>query len=157
MLTIKILFYLSIALLMTVSCSSAQIKKTIPSVTQGIAGYVYFLSGNQMPSPGKKSQPPKGIKTTVYVCQLTNIGQVIRQGQSAFYSSIKTKIIKETQSDSTGYFGVQLEPGMYSLFTKTSGVFYANIFDANNNIAPAKVTANKITEVKISIDYNTTN
>jgi hypothetical protein len=115
------------------------------------------LSGNQMPSPGKKSQQPKGIKTTVYVCQLTNISQVIRQGQSSFYSSIKTKIIKETQSDSSGHFSVQLEPGMYSLFTKTSGVFYANIFDGNNNIAPAKVTANKITEVKISIDYNTTN
>jgi hypothetical protein len=157
MLTDKILIYLSMFLLMTALSSSAQINKTIPSITQGITGYVYFVSGNQMPSPGKKPSPPKGIKTTVYICQLTNISQVTRQGQSAFYSSIKTKIIKETESDSTGYFSVQLEPGMYSLFTKTSGVFYANIFDGNNNIAPAKVIPQKITEMKISIDYNSTN
>ena len=153
----KILFYLSVVSLTIMSCSSAQIKKTLPLINQGIEGHVYFVSGNQMPSPDRKSLPPKGIKTIVYVFQLTNISQVERQGQSAFYSLIKTKIIKKTESDSTGYFKVQLEPGMYSLFTKSSKLFYANIFDDRNNIAPTEVLAGKITKVEIKIDYNTTN
>src|ERR1700689_3936631 len=121
MLMNKILFYLSGALLTTstiISCSSAQIKKSASNINQGIEGYVYFVSGNQMPSPDKKPSQPKGIKTTLYIYQLTNINQVTQRQQSAFYSSIKTKVIKKVESDSTGYFKVQLEPGKYSVFTK---------------------------------------
>ena len=152
----KILFYLSGVLLITTSCSSAQIKKSASKINQGIEGYIYYISGNQMPSPDKKSSPPKGIKTTLYIYQLTNINQVTRQGQSPFYSFVKTKIIKKTESDSTGYFKVQLEPGKYSLFTKNGALFYANIFDNNNNIAPVEVIAGKITKVEIKIDYTAT-
>jgi hypothetical protein len=152
----KILFYLSGALLTIMSCSSAQ-KKSASNINQGIEGYIYFVSGNQMPSPDRKPSPPKGIKSTLYIYLLTNINQVIRpQQQSAFYSSIKTKLIKKTESDSTGHFKVQLEPGKYSVFTKKGALFYANIFDNNNNIAPVEVFAGKVTNVEIKIDYNAT-
>ena len=92
----KILFYLSGALLTIMSSSTAQIKKSASNINQGIEGYIYFVSGNQMPSPDRKLSPPKGIKSTLYIYQLTNINQVTRQGQSPFYSFVKTKIIKKT-------------------------------------------------------------
>jgi len=152
----KILFYLSGALLTIMSCSTAQTKKSVSNINQGIEGYIYLVSGNQMPSPDRRPSPPKGIKSTLYIYPLTNINQVTQRQQSPFYSAIKTKIIKKTESDSTGFFKVQLEPGKYSVFTKKGALFYANIFDNYNNIAPVEVFAGKLTKVEIKIDFNAT-
>jgi hypothetical protein len=152
----KILFSLSGAILYTICFPSAQIHLSSPAIEQGIEGYVYYVSGNQMPSPTKKSRPPKGIKTILYIYQLTNINQVTRQGQSAFYSSVKTRLIKKTESDTTGFFSVQLDPGRYSLFTKTGAFFYANLFDKDNNIEPVEVLSRKITRTEVRIDHDAT-
>jgi hypothetical protein len=153
----KILFYVLGVLSVAVSCSFCKIKNSIATTgQQGIEGYIYFISGNQMPSPHKKRTPSKGIKTTLYIYQLTNINQVTRQEQSAFYSSVNTKLIAKTESDSSGYFKVQLPPGRYSLFTKKGALFYSNIFDKENNITPAEVLAGKLTRVAINIDYDAT-
>ena len=138
------------------ACSSVRVNKSTQVISEGIEGNIYFISGNQMPSPHKKSSPPKGIKTTLYIYHLTNINQVTRQGQSVFYSSVNTKLVKKIESDTTGYFKVHLSPGCYSLFTKKGALFYANIFDQYNNIAPAEVIAGKITKVEIRIDYDAT-
>ena len=152
----KIIFYLSGTFLMIISCSSLQVKRSSSVSDQGVEGNIYFISGNQMPSPGKKPSSPKGIKTTLYIYQLTNINQVTRQGQSVFYSAINTKLITKVESDTTGYFNIQLEPGKYSLFTKKGASFYARIFDKDNNIAPTEVFAGKITKAEVRIDYDAT-
>jgi hypothetical protein len=152
----KIIFYLSGVFLMIMSCSSVRIKKTAPFINQGIEGYIYFVSGNQMPSPNRKPSLPKGIRTVLYIYHLTNINQVTRQGQSVFYSFVNTIFIAKTESDTNGYFKVHLEPGRYSLFTKKGALFYARIFDKDNNIAPAEVFPGKLTKVKVSIDYDAT-
>jgi hypothetical protein len=123
---------------------------------QGIEGYVYRISGNHMPSPNIKTSSPKGIKTTVYIYERTNLNQVDRQGQSAFYLSIKTKLVKKAESDTSGYIKVQLPPGQYSLFTKKDTLFYANWFDKDNNIAPVEVVSKKLTKVEIRMDYDAT-
>ena len=109
-----------------------------------------------MPSPDRKSSSPKGIKTTLYIYRLTNINQVTRQGQSVFYSAVNTKLISKIESDTTGYFKVQLDTGSYSLFTKKGALFYASIFDKDNNIAPTEVFAGKITKAEVRIDYDAT-
>jgi hypothetical protein len=152
----KILFYALGALLIVIFCSSSKIKDSKNKISQGIDGYIYFVAGNQMPSPGKKLPSPKGIKTTLYIYRLTNINQVIRQGQSVFYSAVNTKLITKIESDTTGYFKVQLEPGGYSLFTKKGTLFYASIFDKDNNISPVQVLAGKITKAEVRIDYDAT-
>jgi hypothetical protein len=121
---------------------------------QGIEGYVFRISGNQMPSPDVKPNPPKGIKTTLYIFDLTNLVQVTRQAQSSFYSSVHTKLVKKIETDSTGYFKVELPAGRYSLFTKKGTLFFANWFDGNNNIAPVQVLPQKMTKVEFKIDYD---
>ena len=121
---------------------------------QGIEGHVFRISGNQMPSPDTKTYPPKGIKTTLYIFDLTNLTQVTRQDQSVFYSSVKTKLVKKIITDSTGYFKVELPAGRYSLFTKKGTLFFANWFDGNNNIAPVQVFPEKMTSVEFKIDYD---
>ena len=150
----KNLFSLFKISLIAISCSS--IKTTTPQAMakQGIEGYVYRISGNQMPSPDAKPTPPKGIKTDLYFYQLTNINQVERQGQSAFYYSIKTKLIAKIETDTNGYFKIDLDPGRYSVFAKKDKLFYANWFDKDNNIAPAEVLPGKISQVEFRIDYD---
>jgi hypothetical protein len=122
------------------------------SCKQGIEGYVVSISGNQMPSPGIKRPLPKGVKTTVYVYELTNLSQAVRQDQSPYYSTIRTKMVKQADTDDTGYFKIGLPPGIYSLFTKKNGLFYASRFDAGNNIAPVEVTSGKMTRVECKVE-----
>jgi len=119
---------------------------------QGIEGHVYLVTGNQMPSPDIKREPPKGVKTTLYIYELTNLQQVTRVGQAPLYSDIHTKLVKTVVTDKNGYFKVKLEPGQYSLFTKDDTLFYANWFDGNNNIAPVEVAPKKYTTVTVKMD-----
>jgi hypothetical protein len=126
----------------------------MPGKKTGIEGYIFRISGNRMPSPNAKLSPPKGIKTTLYIYELTNLTQVTKQGESGFYSSIQTKLIQRVESDTSGYFFVSLPPGEYSLFTKKDALFYANNFDGNNQIAPVVVIQHKVTQINVNIDYD---
>lgn len=121
---------------------------------QGIEGWVYRVSGNQMPSPDRKPATPKGIRTMLYIFELTNLNQVTRSGQTAFYKAIRTKFVKKLETGLDGHFQVQLPAGRYSLFTKEKDLFYANGFDGYNNIAPATVQTGKMTRVEIKVDYD---
>ena len=120
----------------------------------GIEGYIFKVSGNRMPSPDVKLSPPKGIHATLYIYELTNLSQLTRQGETAFYIKIRTRFVKSAESDESGYFSVTLPPGQYSLFTKKEALFYANYFDGQNNVAPVKVSPDKMTQVNVNVDYD---
>ncbi|HWK04564.1 MAG TPA: hypothetical protein VNS58_13080 [Puia sp.] len=119
---------------------------------QGIEGIVYPVSGNRMPSPDHKTSPPRGIKSTVYIFELTNITQVTRQGQSSYYPVINTRLVKQADTDDTGYFKIKLPPGFYSIFTRKGDLFYASRRDEKNNIAPVEVMAGKFTRIDCKIE-----
>lgn len=120
----------------------------------GIRGQVYQVSGNQMPSPDDPPAPPKGVQTTLYIYELTNIGQVSRQGQSAFYASIGTKLVREVATKADGSYLVKLKPGWYSLFVKKDSLFFSSQFDSNNNIHPVEVREGVMTEDEFRVNYN---
>lgn len=147
----QFLFILSFFSLITMACSTQQ-KTAAQLPAQGITGYVYRVSGNQMPMKDAAAASPKGIATTVYIYELTNTGQVQRDGVSAYYTAIRSKLVTTVTSDSTGAFTVGLAEGSYSLFTKYGDRFYANIYDGNNNIAPIIVEKGKLTKTKINMD-----
>ncbi|MEO8403936.1 MAG: hypothetical protein ABI480_05060 [Chitinophagaceae bacterium] len=119
----------------------------------GISGHVYFVSGNQMPSPDRPAAAPQGLKTTLYVYELTNMSQVGRDGVSAFYKSISTKLVKTVETNDDGSFKVKLKPGKYSLFVKKGDLFFSNIFDGENNIYPVEVEKGKMTEEEFKVNY----
>jgi hypothetical protein len=120
---------------------------------QGIEGRVLLVTGNQMPSPDRPLSPGKGIKTTVYIYELTNTSQVSRVDHSAFYSSINSKLVKKVETKENGYFKVKLSPGRYSLFLQKDTLFYGNRFDGNNNIMPVEVEKKKMTKVELKADW----
>ncbi len=121
---------------------------------QGLQGFVYRISGNQMPSPDKPPSKPKGVATNLYIFELTSLSQVSRQGQTPFYSAVHTKLIKKIQTDSTGHFCIELPAGTYSLFTKKDQLFYANTFDGNSYIAPVVIAPGKMTSIEIRMDFD---
>jgi hypothetical protein len=141
-----LLLVVSIPLLMDSAMSQG--KKT------GIEGYIFRISGNRMPSPDVKPTPLKGVKAVLYIYELTGLSQVTKVQGSAFYSSIRTRMVQTVTSDTAGYFFVALPPGEYSLFTKKDALFYANNFDGDNHIAPVKVSARKVTQINVNIDYD---
>jgi hypothetical protein len=144
----KTIFLLATCLSLMLTSSYNPGKKT------GIEGFLFRISGNRMPSPDVKPIPPKGVKAVLYIYELTSMAQVTQLQGSAFYSSIRSKLVQTVTSDSTGYFFITLPPGEYSLFTKKDALFYANNFDGDNHIAPVKVLANKVTQVNVNIDYD---
>jgi len=120
---------------------------------QGLEGFIYFLSGNRMPSPDVKPAKPSGYSTTLFIYELTNRNQVSAVNHSPFYSNISTKLVKTVKSNDEGYFKVKLPPGDYSLFVKKDTLLYANLFDGEN-INPVKVEAGKFTQVTMNVDYD---
>jgi len=134
-----------------------QNEKTIgsrPELSQGLEGYVYRISGNQMPSPNAKPHPLKGIRTGLYIYELTRLDQVQRLNQSAFYSHIRSKYIGMVITDSSGFFRIALPTGKYSLFVKKDSLFYANLFDQYNHINPAEVFPGKLSRIEFRMDFD---
>ena len=121
-------------------------------ITQGIAGLVLEETGNSMPMKGAPPVTPKGLKTTVYVYEPTNISQVSRIGTAPEYTLINTKMVASVESDSTGAFAISLPVGTYSLFVKYKGRYYANMFDSQNNINLITVVADQRTEATITVN-----
>ncbi len=146
----QILFILFAFSTLILSCSSLKKVKST-SIQQGITGYITETKGNQMPSPDLPTSSPKGIQTTVFVYEPTNITQVIREGNTPLYTSISTKMVASIETDSTGAFMLALPVGSYSIFVKQGKGFYANLFDTKNNIALFEVEADKLTTVKLTV------
>jgi hypothetical protein len=144
----KTILLLAFGLPVLLATARGQGKKT------GIEGYIFRISGNRMPSPDAKLSPPKGVRAVLYIYELTSFSQVTKVGESAFYSSIRSRLVQSVTSDDSGYFLCSLPPGEYSLFTKKDALFYANNFDGDNHIAPVKVVSHKVTQVNVNIDYD---
>lgn len=148
----KKLLYLLVLCLLVFSSFTPQ--KSASCRRSGITGHVYLVTGNQMPSPDRPPAPPKGVKTVLYIYELTNISDVARDGTSAFYRSISTKPIKEVETAEDGSFKVKLKPGKYSLFVKKGELFYSSIFDEKNNIHPVEVTRGKMVKEDFRVNYD---
>jgi hypothetical protein len=125
-----------------------------PKDSTGIKGYVYSVSGNQMPSPSRKpsSHHGTGVRSVICIFRLTNTGQVVRQGQSPYYIAVNTVLVKQADTDDKGFFSVLLPPGRYSVFTKKGNLFYASRMDEKNNIAPVEVLPGKMTELECRVE-----
>ena len=118
----------------------------------GIQGAVLKISGNQMPSPDRPPAQPKGVKSTIFIHELTSLNQVVRVGQSATYTAVNSRLIKQLETKDDGSFKVKLPPGKYSIFIKIDEGFYANSFDAQNNIQPVEVVKKKMSKVELRLD-----
>jgi hypothetical protein len=129
----------------------AILSTTTLAQKQGIKGQVFWLSGNQMPGPGKNSAPQQGIVREIHIYKVATMNDVVIEDN--YYSQVKTELVAKVTSVRDGYFKVRLEPGEYSVFTVEPKGLFANMFDAQNRINPVIVKPNKFSWVTITIDY----
>lgn len=125
-----------------------------PAVAQqGIKGQVFWLGGNQMPSPQPETAPTLGIQRDILVYKLTNLREV-DQTRAPFYSGIKTELVATVRSRPDGSFKIKLEPGDYSVFIKESEGLFANSLNAAGEINKITVSGRKYTWITITVDYD---
>lgn len=118
---------------------------------QGIRGEVLWISGNQMPGPGKTVSPKLGIQREIYVYKLTTIEKEGHTGP--FFNEIKSPLITKGLSKTDGSFKVKLDPGEYSVFVKEPNGFFANLVESDGKINPVTVPLKRFVWMTITIDY----
>lgn len=140
----------------TTGCGIKQYSaKKGEKIRQGIAGQVFELIGNQMPSPDRPSNPDGSpIQATVYVFELTNHSE--QTHESGVYSNITTKKIAAIKTTANGEFKIALPEGVYSLFVKIEEGYFANLYDDKMNIHPIMISKDQITTTKVKIDHKAT-
>lgn len=145
------LFSLFILSLTFIGCSTTKTQTATPTM-QGISGFVFEAKGNQMPMKGAPKNTPKTLQCTILVYEPTNITNTDPQMLTNVYTLIHTKQVASVNTDSAGYFNIQLPIGKYSLFIQQGNRYYANLYDQFNNIALFEVLPSKFTEVKLTVN-----
>lgn len=120
---------------------------------QGVNGQLFWIYGDQMPGPEKRS-PMQGVARQIDVYELTTLADV-DQG-NGFFKKVYTRFVTSTVSRSDGTFRIKLPPGKYSLFVKEEKGLYANLFDSDKNISPITVKPKQYSWMTITIDYEAT-
>jgi hypothetical protein len=118
---------------------------------QGIKGKVEWVSGNQMPGPGKKESAAQPIVRKIHVYEATTIAQTSQNG--VFFSNITTKLIKTVKSKKNGQFCIKLPPGEYSLFIEEEKGLFANSFNGQNRIQCITVKKGEFSSITIEVNY----
>lgn len=118
---------------------------------QGIRGQVFWLSGNQMPGPGREFAPDLGISREIHIYEVTTRTDAIQH--ETFFTDIKTRLVATVVSGNDGRFKVKLPPGRYSVFVKEPSGLFANLFNTSGEINPVVVEPKKFTWMSITVDY----
>jgi len=135
------------------ACTSTKKVKT-EKMTQGIAGIVVAISGNQMPMKGEEPPKPKGLLAEVIVHEKTNISQAIKDAKTGLFTTIITPKVTSIVTDSLGNFSIALPVGSYSLFIKMPNGYFANLFNEKNDIQVVTVDSCKISSTTIRVNQN---
>ena len=125
---------------------------TVSAQKQGIEGEVFWLSGNQMPGPGKPHNiPQQGLVREIYIYKVAELHNTVQT--DGFFTDVKTELVTKIVSHADGSFKVKLPPGEYSLFTKEPKGLFANLFDKDSKINPVIVKPKKYAWITITVDY----
>ena len=121
------------------------------SIQQGVWGDVWFLAGNFMPTKPTGTTTP--VRREMRVYELASMADADQVPYSAFFRSVRTRLVASTWSDADGFFQLSLPRGTYSLFAVENGLLYANGFDGQGHIDPVEVKVEAVTPVLFQIDY----
>jgi len=131
---------------------------TIPTIRQGVYGYVKFCEGDFMPL-----YPPVGnvgtirpVERSIVVHLATRFDAVNQVGSPEFCSEIPTLRVAQTRSNAQGFFQVELSLGTYSLFVIENLLFYAQATDENGYLSSITVSRDSLSYVELNITYKAT-
>jgi hypothetical protein len=132
-----------------ISCGMQKATQSSP-LTQGIEGFVYLATGNQMPMIGQPRNQPKGIPTDVYIYKATSAQQAT--GSAPLFTEISSKLVAHVKSDTSGHYQVALPAGQYSVLVKHKGSYFSSESNDKGILTPADVTAGAITRRNVTVN-----
>jgi hypothetical protein len=131
---------------------------TIPTIRQGVYGYVEFWEGDFMPTwpPGTSRGTITPVPRQIVVHLPTRFDSAQQVDYSGFYSRIFTPRVAVTRSNARGFFQVELPVGSYSFFVVENSLFYANGGDGQGHLWPVTGWGDSLSFVKLAITYRAT-
>ncbi len=146
------IFISALTLLVTVSCKT-QKSGNSKNPSQVIEGYIYELTGNQMPIKGKPTNRNKhGVKREVYFYKAASLQQT--EGSIPLFDKVNTPLVMKTTSGKDGHYKASLPAGSYSVFVKENGKLFAAETDGPGTLNLVIVMPNTITRHDITITVN---
>ena len=118
---------------------------------EGIQGQVFWLSGNQMPGPGKSISPQYGVTREIIVYKAATLNDVEQSDQ--FFNNVKTELVTKAMSKVDGSFKIKLPPGKYSVFTQEQKGLFGNMVDKDGCVSCVEVRPKKYAWMTITVDY----
>jgi hypothetical protein len=139
-------------------------NENIIGISQGIYGKILFWEGDFMPM-----YPEDGTGGYIYpvmrdVCIFEAVlhediewieVEIPPGGYARLATDVPTELVKVVHSNKNGYFEVELPPGLYSIFVKEAGYFYANL-TSGGYVFPVEVREGKTSEIQFDITYMAT-
>jgi hypothetical protein len=153
MLNTRILFIFRLLTIVTgvafVSCSMHKSPQAAP-LKQGIDGFIYLATGNQMPMVGQPRNQPKGIPADVYIYKATSAQQAT--GNTPIFTQINSELVAHVKSDTTGHYQAALPAGQYSVLVKHKGSYFSSESNDKGILTPADVTTGMVTHRNVTVN-----
>lgn len=109
-----------------------------------------------MPSPQAPGKPSsgKGVRRKIAFFKPTKMDQAEEARPGGFYKNVKSRLVKQTESNGEGCFAIDLEPGKYSMMVWEEGNWYANSYSTNGTIMEVEVLADQQIIVEFKINHS---
>jgi hypothetical protein len=161
--------FVSICLVLLVACDKEPtsaldpvMSENLPGISQGIYGLVLFWEGDFMPTYPEDDSGGSVYPVVRDVCIFEavlhrDIEWTYVEIEPGIYTylaaAIPSELVKVVKSDKEGYFEAELPPGMYSIFVRENGYYYATRVDGAGYVFPAEVGEGGTVGVKFDITY----
>lgn len=165
----RTLLILSICLVLLVACDKEPTTAFIPGlddnltgISQGVYGSVLFWEGDFMPTYPEDDSGGEVYPVVRDVCIFEAVLHhdvewsyvEIEPGCSTYLATdIPATLLAVARSDKNGYFEAELPPGMYSIFVREGGHYYANLIDGAGYVFPVEVREGEASRIQFDITY----
>lgn len=121
-------------------------------ITQGVAGTITWIEGNQMPGFGMPArQGSQPVVREVIFYEPVHFSKAAGTGN--LYTLIEGERVASAETDAAGQYQIALPTGTYSVFTLEEEGLFGAFFDGEGLIAPVTVTEGNVTRLDILINY----
>lgn len=168
----RALLLISISLAFCLACDVEPTRTLVPEldenlvgINQGVCGTVLFWEGDFMPTfPENEAQGdiyPVVRDVCIFEAVLHDDIEWIEveippSGYARLATDVPTALVKVVHSNRNGYFEAGLRPGLYSIFVREGGYYYANLVDQGGYVFPVEVKENEVSKITFDITYMAT-
>ena len=129
---------------------------SLVTIDQGIYGAVIWLEGDQMPGTGASSGKSEPMETQICIHELAQYTDLSRDKTSEtgnlLFTQINTPLVGCTDSNASGFYELELEPGIYSVFALSEDGWFCNS-SSPDGVCAVTIEAETATRYTITVNY----